>query len=355
MGPVPGPEGAVGGTGWNLDAPCATLGAVRVRVWRIEGGGRLSPAPDAEQGAPPSGSWTAAGTPRWADVLVEDESEFEGCLADLGLPPVLLETGVDPNYRPRAAHVGGVLYLECPVAGERVDGRRPYLVAFCFPGLLLTLHRRPVSALEKAVGSGERDLSLGHDAPLAALLHLLDCLVDENLAAVLAGRTRADELEHRIEDDPASLRGRDLLESKRGLSPMESTLEDQLYCLDALIGLDTEALAPQGAGGLRETMRELQASQRHARRLATRTLERVRELQQAFELYVSRRSEARLRLLTVLSAVFLPLSLVTGIFGMNFLHMPGLEDPQGFWILMASMAVLAGGSLLVMRARGWFD
>ncbi|RYZ11319.1 MAG: magnesium transporter CorA, partial [Comamonadaceae bacterium] len=45
--------------------------------------------------------------------------------------------------------------------------------------------------------------------------------------------------------------------------------------------------------------------------------------------------------LTVLTAIFLPLNLIAGIFGMNFEFVPLVHKADGFWIAMASMLVIA--------------
>ncbi len=49
----------------------------------------------------------------------------------------------------------------------------------------------------------------------------------------------------------------------------------------------------------------------------------------------------RMLVLSIVAAIFLPLSLVSGVFGMNVAGMPWLEDASGFWIVCGSMAVLA--------------
>ena len=48
-----------------------------------------------------------------------------------------------------------------------------------------------------------------------------------------------------------------------------------------------------------------------------------------------------MRVLTVLTAVFLPLNLIAGIFGMNFEFIPLVHKADGFWIAMTSMLVIA--------------
>lgn len=60
-----------------------------------------------------------------------------------------------------------------------------------------------------------------------------------------------------------------------------------------------------------------------------------------------------LRFLTVFSVLFLPLTLISGIFGMNN-HIPGQDSVGGFWVVIAVMGVTLGGMLAYFRKRGWF-
>jgi magnesium transporter len=59
------------------------------------------------------------------------------------------------------------------------------------------------------------------------------------------------------------------------------------------------------------------------------------------------------RVLTVLSGVLLPLTLVTGIYGMNFPDMPELKSPHGYYYVLGFMVVLALGLFLGFRRLGW--
>ncbi len=85
-----------------------------------------------------------------------------------------------------------------------------------------------------------------------------------------------------------------------------------------------------------------------------RVIGQVRRMEQGAEAAVqihfsaqSHRTNAVMRTLTALTAIFLPLNLVTGIFGMNFDAMPLLHQALGFWITLAAMATLAGALGLV--------
>lgn len=63
-----------------------------------------------------------------------------------------------------------------------------------------------------------------------------------------------------------------------------------------------------------------------------------------------------LRLLTLVATIFLPLTFLTGFYGMNFtagFYQPGSESTIGFYILVAIMLAIAGTLLLFFRKRGW--
>ena len=62
-----------------------------------------------------------------------------------------------------------------------------------------------------------------------------------------------------------------------------------------------------------------------------------------------------MRTLTVITALFMPLTLITGVFGMNFADMPLLKDKAGFWLTMGGMAVIVAALLLFFRRKRYLD
>jgi len=66
------------------------------------------------------------------------------------------------------------------------------------------------------------------------------------------------------------------------------------------------------------------------------------------------KTNSRLKLLTILSGVFLPLMLLVGIYGMNFRYMPELQWHFGYPLVITMMASIAGGLLWIFYRKGWF-
>lgn len=89
----------------------------------------------------------------------------------------------------------------------------------------------------------------------------------------------------------------------------------------------------------------------HARRLES-------SVESAVQLHFSataHRTNEIMRTLTTLTAVFMPLNLITGIFGMNFDFIPGLHSPMGFWLSLGVMGLIAAALVAFFRARRYLS
>jgi magnesium transporter len=78
----------------------------------------------------------------------------------------------------------------------------------------------------------------------------------------------------------------------------------------------------------------------------------IEALEDTNESVISHRLNDILRVLTVISVVLLPLTLIASIFGMN-VHVPGEGDIGAFWIIVVAMVGILGGMLSFFRYRGW--
>lgn len=140
-----------------------------------------------------------------------------------------------------------------------------------------------------------------------------------------------------------------LLDSRNALHALEDTCEDQRAAVQEWIdGLD-EWPAPGDAAASRE--RELlRIRSRDVLEHVERVLSHVRRLEASAETAVQmhfsalgHRTNDIMRTLTVLTAVFLPLNLITGFFGMNFDFLPLVHQSNGIWIAVLLMTLVGVG------------
>ncbi len=68
---------------------------------------------------------------------------------------------------------------------------------------------------------------------------------------------------------------------------------------------------------------------------------------------VNNRMNEVMKVLTVIATIFIPLSFLAGLYGMNFEYMPGLKWPFSYPLLLMVMCGIAGGLLATFWRRGW--
>jgi len=138
-----------------------------------------------------------------------------------------------------------------------------------------------------------------------------------------------------------------LLEARLSLHALDETCEDQRSAVqDWIDALETWA-PPDTPAGLRE-LDLLKVRSRDVLEHIERVVHHVRRLEQSTETAVqmhfsvqSNRTNDIMRTLTALTAVFLPLNLIAGIFGMNFEFIPLMHQQDGFWWAMGSMGAIS--------------
>jgi magnesium transporter len=60
-----------------------------------------------------------------------------------------------------------------------------------------------------------------------------------------------------------------------------------------------------------------------------------------------------MKVLTIIGTIFIPLTFIAGIYGMNFEYMPELTVWYGYPVAMAAMAIIAGALLVYFRRKDW--
>lgn len=138
-----------------------------------------------------------------------------------------------------------------------------------------------------------------------------------------------------------------LMEARQSLHHLDEICEDQRAAMQDWI--DSLETLPPPKGEAEQRERELiLIRSRDVLEHIERVVHHVHRLEQNAETAVQmhfsvqgHRANDIMRVLTVLTAVFLPLNLIAGIFGMNFEFIPLVHKADGFWIAMTSMLVIA--------------
>jgi len=187
-------------------------------------------------------------------------------------------------------------------------------------------------------------------SPADLMLRMVNHMVDSYLELRRLLTRQFTHLQQELFRPSSSFRNWQLLlESRNALHLLEDTCEDQRSALIEWIDALEEWPDAPDSGSRRE--RELlRLRSRDVLEHIERVLAHVRRLENSAETAVqmhfsaqSNRTNSIMRTLTVLTAIFLPLNLVTGFFGMNFDALPLIHSATGFWIAAGIMLTLGIG------------
>jgi zinc transporter len=160
---------------------------------------------------------------------------------------------------------------------------------------------------------------------------------------------RLEQAEESVNDADAILKNSPFSVVRRQSARIRRYLTPQREALDSLARNPQPVFTKAQAAELREQTNRIT--------LVLEDLDLVREralvAQEEFLGMIAHQQNTRMLLLSIVAAIFLPLSFLTGLFGMNVAGLPGLEDPWAFNIIVFLMTLIAILILLLFRARKW--
>jgi len=290
----------------------------------------------------------------WLNVHGLHEPEV---MAEIGrrfnLHPLVLEDILNTDQRPKVDDYGDYLYIvarffEYDAATATITSDQVSIVLGA--DFVLTFQERPTGTFdplrERLRGDKGQIRKLGADY---LAYSLLDTLVDRYFTILeqLAERTEAIEDQLLQKATPALLK--EVHEIKRETMVMRRAVWPLREVINGLTRVDQRFFKPE----TQPYLRDIYDHTVHV----IESLEGIRDLVAGMlDIYlssISNRVNMEVRILTVITTLFMPAALIAGIFGMNFRHMPLIEDNQGFLLALSMMGTIALVMVTVFWRRRW--
>jgi Mg2+ and Co2+ transporter CorA len=321
---------------------------VKVKQYRLASG-RLTERPASGK---PGKSEAGKGETLWIDIQEADTEELRDFLSSWDLHPLQEKRCFDAVNTPGVVTHEGIVLLEYPAALAEDRVTPTYLTILLKGATLVTIRHGLMPTLDELAS----ELTGGGQLPLLHLPQVIYMILDEfadmNVQAQVGIRDRIAALSQLLAKKTTAVKWGDLAHLRGQLETLISQVENQLYCITGLNACDSEVLQdPHRKAYLQDLVSEMEIAQRGVYRLEAR----VKDLFSDFQAIGNDRVEKRLRLLTIVSAITLPLGLVAGLLGMNVGGLPGTTAPLGFVIVVGVMLVITLLEYWYFKKKGWFD
>jgi len=297
----------------------------------------------------------------WVDVVDPTDEDWKTLAREFKFHPLALEDAQQRNQRAKLDTYDGYRFLsvrawtDTPYRPEEVADVTCEIDIFLGPNYLVTIHDGRCAAVgetkKRWTQNPDQMPGEARDSPAYLLYLLLDAVVDDYFPAMDALDQAIDEVESRIYGEnpltdakPALLLKKRLLLVRQAITPMRDVL-------NALLRTDDAALLPPSLHVYYQDVYD------HALRLVEQ-VDLHRDLlsgaMDALMAQTSNRLNQVMKTMTALSTILMSVSLVAGVYGMNFKNMPELGLHYGYYYALALMAMIAVGLTFFFRKIKWF-
>jgi len=298
--------------------------------------------------------WDPAGPDLvWVDLDQHERTPASDLLTGrFGISPLAVSDSMRERHPPKLEWFDEYFFLLLKGFTEQtedIDFSVVHISMFVGRNFLLTVHALPspnIRDLRAALQDRSLDVTRG---AMHLCYRLMRRIVDRYTPVILGMEGRLDALEEALAASPDDSVLLELVGYNSRLKKLRRLFGYQQACLDEL----RHASSPLFKD---DTRHELQDVFEHMERLTSLTAlmqELARDLMDGYISLNGHRLNTIMKTLTIASVIFLPLSFLAGVYGMNFANMPELSAEQGYHALLGVMASIAVVLLLVFRRARW--
>ena len=294
--------------------------------------------------------WKPGDGAMWVHFDVADEGASAWLTEDSGIPPLAAEILLAEETRPRTVAIdNGIVVVLRGVNTNPGDDPEDMVSVRAWIDenrVISTRRRRLLSVVDIA---SALDVGEGPGSPATLLTMLVERLAERIGDFVDAIETRLESAEADIVGSVDPAFRIQLASTRRQIAAVRRFLAPQREALDRLTRQSTNILEESDIHALR------QESDRTTRYIEDLDLarERTAVLQEELQTQLAQQQNTRMYVLSVVAALFLPLTFVTGLLGMNVGGLPGVDSPVGFIASVVVMGVLGVLLLALFRWMKW--
>lgn len=221
---------------------------------------------------------------------------------------------------------------------------------FLGPNYLVTVHPGVSRSISRVSDTCSRNGRVLAEGPAALMHRIIDTMVDNYVPEVDKLQNRLDKLEKDVFEQSKPQLARRILDFKRDVASLRRVVNPQRDVVGRLARREFPFISESLSYRFRDV-------HDHLVRLSDEAMffqDRITSLLDAHLSTVSNQLNSVMKVLTVIATIFMPLTFMTGLYGMN-VDLPhfGMGPERFFWVLVAVMLAVSVGMLISFRRQGW--
>jgi magnesium transporter len=289
----------------------------------------------------------------WIDLFEPEMADYDALQEVFHFHPLAIEDCHSNIQRPKIDDYGDYIFMTFHGL-NLAEGKDPLemveLDLFLSPAFLVTVRYDRLFSIREVQDRIRKNPEILRRGPDVVLHAVIDRMVDFFFDLLQRMDETMDGIEDRLFEGPTRTVLQEILDLKRTIMALRRVAGPQREIMNQIARGD----CPVVQEGTRYYYRDIHD---HLLRIAD-SLDAYRDMigtaMDTYMTLLSNRTNEIMKVLSIIATIMLPLSLITGFFGMNFQRFPGIDYEFGVWFVVAAMAVLAGIMLVYFRRKGWF-
>ena len=289
----------------------------------------------------------------WVDLqdnpMKEEQRLLEGYF---GLHPLAIEDAQRIRHPPKIERFGDVVFVllkGLDAQSNSIDFGTIQVALFVSERFFITRHSNVSVSTDKLWSESVSDGALMQKGTYQLALELARLVVDRYLDILLNLEPRLEELEDQIQTNPKDTLLHELSDYRTRLKKMRRFLTYQVQLFQELKDSSDYRLDQALTHDIVDIYERLE----RANSLANLYYELTCDLMDSYISLASHHLNNIMKILTVVTVIFVPLTFMAGIYGMNFEHMPELHHRHGYYFLLGAMTLVAVILLFIFRKVRW--
>ncbi len=283
----------------------------------------------------------------WIDIIIPNRSDFIAELEQSNVDDDLLRRLANPGKTFRLERIKDTALLDCNINYGNEDINNAYVTLVFANQFLITISGNDHRLTDSLQPDNLIKYVRKHNYQFIVLA-LLGRMVDYNVGIAREVTKRVDEaLKVSIGDNFIwNASDSELLYHK--VIDLTEIFEDQLTTI-RLLPIDEG-----DTGSIGKNLSRIEKSMDHLVSIMERSVDKLDYIFQRNRSLLQEKGNTKLNTLTIIQSIFVPLTFIAGIYGMNFVNMPELEWTNGYFLSLSLMGIIAFGSLYLFYKNGWF-
>ncbi|WP_236976373.1 magnesium/cobalt transporter CorA [Membranihabitans maritimus] len=181
------------------------------------------------------------------------------------------------------------------------------------------------------------------------LYALIDLIVDNYLSVIENVGEKIQFLEARISDNPKEKHLKKIMIHKKNLLDLRRIITPLKESLFKMQGYETSFIDPKNEIFFRDVHDHINTIQE----LIEIYFEINKSLRELYMSNISMKTNEVMKLLTIISTLFIPLTFIVGVYGMNFTNIPELDNPNGYFYVWGVMIVITLILIYYFKRKKW--